>query len=102
VDAAAGDVVEARETILLLEFTAVPVGRVRHDQAADKKTVRCGVAGRHALTRATCSYFVWRSMRGQPQFPHTSLIPFPPVTSKANVGSECLEFKGRDRVERKS
>jgi hypothetical protein len=46
-----------------------------------------------------CSYFVFCSMRGQPQFPHTSLIPFL-WNVKVNVGSECLEFKGRGRVKR--
>jgi hypothetical protein len=77
---AAGDVVEARETILLLEFTAVPVGKVRTDWAADKRQCAEGLRGRPRTSTAR-SYFVWRSMRGQPQFPHTSLIPFPSVTS---------------------
>jgi hypothetical protein len=101
VDAAAGDVVEARETILLLEFTAVPVGKVRHDRAADVRRCAAAWRGQHALARTTCSYFVWRSMRGQPQFPHASLIPFPQYCP-VNVGSECLEFKGKGRGERKS
>lgn len=80
--------------ILFLEFTAVPFGEARRDR---------GPTGDGALKSGLdeCSYFVFCSMRGQPQFPHTSLIPFP-QDLQVNVGSECLEFKGRGRGKGKS
>jgi hypothetical protein len=102
VDAAAGDVVEARDSILLLEFTAVPVGRVRHDQVADKKTVRCGLAW---TTRShPHDVFLFRVAQHARPAAFSRTPPSSPFlrTVQVNVGSECLEFKGRGRVKRKS
>jgi hypothetical protein len=57
---------------------------------------------RHALPRTTCSYFVWRSMRGPAAIPAHVPHPLSSVLVQVNVGSECLEFKAKGRAERKS
>jgi hypothetical protein len=81
---------------------AVPVGKVRYDRAADKRRCAAAWRGRRPRNGTTCSYFVWHSMRGQPQFPHTSSSPFLGRVPKVNVGIESVEFKGKGRGERKA
>jgi hypothetical protein len=85
--AALGDVLEARDSILLLEFTAVPVGRVRHDQAADKKTVSRGVA----WTTHTHPYDVFLFRVAQHARPAAIPAHLPHPLSSSNVLSECRQ-----------
>jgi hypothetical protein len=96
----AGDVVEARETILLLEFTAVHVGNVGHDRA-DKRRYAAAWRRRRPRSCTKCPQFVCYSMRGRPQFPHTPLIPFPQSCpqSQCRYRVRGVQGKGAHREE---